>query len=131
MTTLTVVDDRPDETRAEAIARRLRGELGQLNLSVSEVARRTGLSQPALSRRMTGQLPFDVEELDLICQTLGISFDYIASGIRAIREVPPPNPPPASSHIRRRGADKKVRRVPGRGGTDKPVGSEFCPATAA
>jgi transcriptional regulator with XRE-family HTH domain len=90
MTTLTVVDGQRNETRPEAIARRLRGELGQLNLSVSEVARRTGMSQPALSRRMTGQLPFDVAELDLICDTLGISFDYITTGIR---EVPAPRPP--------------------------------------
>jgi len=91
MTILTVVDGRYDETRPEAIARRLRGELGQLNLSVSEVARRTGMSQPALSRRMTGQMPFDVAELDLICDNLGISFDYITTGIREVIE-PPPSP---------------------------------------
>jgi transcriptional regulator with XRE-family HTH domain len=108
MTTLMVVDGRADETRTEAIARRLRGELGQLNLSISEVARRTGLSQPALSRRMTGQIAFDIEELDLICTTLGISFDYVTTGARVIPVMPPD--PPSGPRQRSQGPIKKGGR---------------------
>jgi len=105
-----MVDGRRDESRTEAIARRLRGELGQLNMSVSEVARRTGLSQPALSRRMTGQLAFDVEELDFICETIEISFDYVVTGIRAVPELPP-NPPVGASKSAGAGTNKRSLRT--------------------
>lgn len=89
MTTLTVVDYHPDETRSEAVARRLRGELAQLHISASEAARRLGFTQAFLSRRLTGRVPFHVDELELICTTLGLSFVYITSGIRALPDGPP------------------------------------------
>lgn len=88
MAIFTLTDaPRTGESVTEAIARRLRGELGQLNMSVSEVARQTGLSQPALHRRMTGAQAFDTEELDLICETLGLSWDYVLTGIRPMPEL--------------------------------------------
>lgn len=122
MTTLMLVDGQRDEPRTTAVARRLRGEIGQLNLSISEVARRTGMSQPALSRRMTGELPFDIAELDLICDVLGISYEYIATGIRPIPSEPPPPPLTRGGSV----SDKK-RQPPGtskrRRHTDQPVGS--------
>lgn len=92
MTTLTVVDGFPGESRSQAVARRLRGELGQLRISVSEAARRMGITQSALSRRMNGDVTFDVEELDHICTVLGVSFEYVTTGIRAIPSNPPPDP---------------------------------------
>jgi len=36
---------------------------------------------------MTGSTPWDVDELDEVCQASGVSFDYVTTGIRAI-----PNP---------------------------------------
>lgn len=87
---MIVVDGHAGESRTGAIARRLRGEFAQLNLSGSEVARRTGITQARMSRRLTGRVPFDVDELDLICSTIGISFNYITTGIR---EMPYPEPP--------------------------------------
>ncbi|ORB94543.1 hypothetical protein B1T44_08470, partial [Mycobacterium persicum] len=56
----------------------------------------------AFSRRMTGHVPFTIEELDLICNTLGISFEYITTGSR---EIPPPTPPAASFPARRQDAE--------------------------
>jgi transcriptional regulator with XRE-family HTH domain len=83
MPIFTVADPpRQGETHTAAVARRLRGELGQLNMSVSEVARQTGLSQPALSRRVNGTLPFHTGELETICETVGLSWDYLLTGIR-------------------------------------------------
>lgn len=94
MSTLIVVDRPSGETRNEAIARRLRGELAQINVSGSEVARRTGMTQAAVSRRLTGRTEFTVGELDLICTVIGLSFDYITTGIRAI-----PTDPNSGSHF--------------------------------
>lgn len=45
MTTLMVVDGMRGETPSQAVARRLRGELGERRISVSEVARRIGMTQ--------------------------------------------------------------------------------------
>lgn len=56
MTTLMVVDGMRGETPSQAVARRLRGELGERRISVSEVARRIEMTQAALSRRMTGDV---------------------------------------------------------------------------
>lgn len=84
MTTLVVVDGDHGETRSQAVARRLRGALAERGISVAEVARRLGVTQQKLSRRMTGLNAFDVDELDRICAVTGVSFEYVASGIRAL-----------------------------------------------
>lgn len=90
MTTLMVVDGDRGESRSLAIARRLREELAGRRISVSEVARRLGTTQQKLSRRMTGLTPWDVNELDDVCRVAGLSFTYVATGIR---EVPAPGGP--------------------------------------
>lgn len=85
MTTLMIVDgQRGDETRSQVIARRLRGELAQMGLSITRAAQMCGYKQQWFSRRMTGTVAFDVEDLDAICIRLGLSFDYILTGIRAL-----------------------------------------------
>jgi transcriptional regulator with XRE-family HTH domain len=79
-----VVDGNRGARRSVAVARRLREELAGEQISVAEVARRLGVTQQKLSRRMTGQTPWDVDELDAVCRAAGISFDYVTTGIRAI-----------------------------------------------
>ena len=108
MTTLMVVDGDRGERPSEAASRRLRGELGQRQISVSEVARRLGMKQPALSRRMTGAVPFDLDLLGEICQATGISFAYVTSGIR---ETPSPEGPDggASAPSRARTYDLRIK----------------------
>lgn len=85
MTTLTVVDGySPKEGRTKAVARRLRSELGALNIKGAQAARIVGVTQPWMSRRLNGAVAFGVDELDMICAKLNISFDYVATGIRAL-----------------------------------------------
>lgn len=82
MTTLSVVDGATHgESRTEAIARRLRSELAQINIKGTEAARICGVSQPWMSRRLNGTVPFGVDELDMVCTTLSIYFEYVAAGI--------------------------------------------------
>lgn len=92
MTTLMIIDGQQGESRPQAIIRRLRMEFARLGISDSEAARRAGISQDRMSRRMTGKTPFDVNDLDLISDALEISFDYVTTGIRAL----PVNPDGAS-----------------------------------
>lgn len=82
MTTFQVVDGHRDESRSEAAARRLRGALAELRISISEVARRIDMTQGALSRRMTGHVEFTLDLIDQICEATGISFTYITTGIK-------------------------------------------------
>ncbi|WP_109557922.1 helix-turn-helix domain-containing protein, partial [Mycobacteroides abscessus] len=84
MTTLMMVDGDRGETRSEAAVRRLREELAGKRISIAEVARRLGTTQQKLSRRMTGQTPWDVNELDEVCEASGVSFVYVATGIKAL-----------------------------------------------
>ncbi len=93
MTTLMVVDGyHPNEARTQAIARRLRSELASINLKGAAAARRAGVTQAWMSRRLNGTVSFAVDELDMICDKLGLPFDYIVTGIRAIDT--PGGPPP-------------------------------------
>lgn len=54
---------------------------------------------------MTGTTDWALGELEAVCAALGLSFDYIATGIR---ELPTP-PPPAAAGIQR---EAQVLRFP-------------------
>lgn len=85
MHVLTRVDgQRQGEPFTKAIARRLKGEFGMRDLSMSEVARRCKITQAKMSRRMTGELPFDIAELEHICNVIGLDRDYILTGARSL-----------------------------------------------
>jgi transcriptional regulator with XRE-family HTH domain len=45
--------------------------MGRRNLSQSALAQPIGMTQQALSRRLTGQVPFTIDELTAIARTLG------------------------------------------------------------
>ncbi|WP_207555076.1 helix-turn-helix domain-containing protein, partial [Mycobacteroides abscessus] len=84
MTTLMLVDGSRGECRSKAVVRRIREELARQGVSVSEVARRHGLAQQYVSRRMTGATDWKVGELDDFCAAAGISFGYVTTGVRQL-----------------------------------------------
>jgi transcriptional regulator with XRE-family HTH domain len=95
MTTLIMVDSAEPGSRDEAIVRRLREEMARLGgISVSEVARRTGITQQALSQRMNLLVDFRTSELDTICDAIGASWEYVMAGIRVAPPMPPMSAPP-------------------------------------
>lgn len=71
----------PGESRRKAVARRFRAELAQIGISGLAAAEICGVSQPWMSRRMNGAVPFNVDELDMVCAALGIYYEYVASGL--------------------------------------------------
>lgn len=87
--TLTLVDGGSGETRNDAALRRLRGGLAERRLSVNRLAKMMGTSQQALQRRFSGQTPFNLDDLQRICDTAGLSFTYVATGIRETPGGPP------------------------------------------
>lgn len=54
------------------------------NLTPTGAARLLDVKQQWMSRRLTGVVPFDVDELDMLCERLDISFEYVTTGIRAL-----------------------------------------------
>lgn len=63
---------KPGQLR-ERTAEEIRALLGRRRISGAELARRTGMKQPYLSRRMTGELAFDLDDLEVIARELGVS----------------------------------------------------------
>ena len=56
----------------EVIAEELRAVLARRRLSASELARRMGVSQPYISRRLTGDTALDIDDLEQIAGILGM-----------------------------------------------------------
>ncbi len=54
------------------IAEEVRALLGRRDMSRSELGRRIGISQSAISRRVGGLEPFDVDELEAVASVLGV-----------------------------------------------------------
>jgi transcriptional regulator with XRE-family HTH domain len=57
---------------AERVASAVRAELARARVSQSVVAATLDLSQQAVSRRLTGRVAFDVEELGIVADLLGV-----------------------------------------------------------
>lgn len=55
-----------------SVAAEVRAEMARQRISQSRVRLALGLSQSAMSRRITGELPFDVGELAALAELLGV-----------------------------------------------------------
>lgn len=66
-------DARPKPRLRQQAAEEIRVILARRRMSASELARRTGLKQPYMSRRMTGETAFDLDDLEVIAAALGVT----------------------------------------------------------
>jgi transcriptional regulator with XRE-family HTH domain len=57
---------------AEQVASNVRAELGRHRYTQTAVAQHLGLSQTAVSRRLLGQVPFDVNEIHSLATWFGV-----------------------------------------------------------
>ena len=65
------------EPNASLISRRVRGLLAEHQVSGSELARRAGLSQSYVSRRVRGVVAWTISDLELIAAELDIPLSAI------------------------------------------------------
>ena len=56
----------------ERVATEVRAELGRQRRSASWLAREVGLSQSTVSRRLTGELPFDLDQIEAVAACLNM-----------------------------------------------------------
>lgn len=61
----------------ERVAAEVRAELARQQMSQSELAKRLGVAQQTVSRRMTGEVPFDIAELATIAELLGVPMSQL------------------------------------------------------
>ena len=63
------MDSKPINQR---VARNVRAEMARFGLSQTSLAKAINRSQQALSRRLCGEVAFDVEELDAVARAVGV-----------------------------------------------------------
>jgi len=50
----------------------VRAEMGRHRITQTQLAKNLGTSQMAVSRRLSGEVPFDVDELARVAEILGV-----------------------------------------------------------
>lgn len=74
----------PEPTLNARVAEELRATLARRRLSASELARMTGMTQRAVSRRLTGEKTIDVDDLEVIARALDMEVaDLLPTRARA------------------------------------------------
>jgi transcriptional regulator with XRE-family HTH domain len=71
------------QTLAQSVAGEVRAHLGRRRLSGRAAAFRLGWTQQYMSRRLTGAVPFDVDDLDALAELLDVP-------VTAFFDVPAP-----------------------------------------
>jgi transcriptional regulator with XRE-family HTH domain len=72
----------------ERTAEEIRVLLARRRISAAELARRTGMKQSTLARRMTGETAFDLDDLELIAEVLGVTvFDLLPKPVGQLAQI--------------------------------------------
>ena len=69
--------DRPGEKQAAAVAAQIRAERGARNMTIHELAERSGITEQSLQRYLAEKRPITVTVLYQICTGLGIDLDEL------------------------------------------------------
>ena len=64
-------------TYTTRVASSVRAEMARRKITQTELAESLGMTQPAISRRMSGAVPFDTEELGQIADLLGVPMSVL------------------------------------------------------
>lgn len=64
----------PSDPLAKRVGANVRAEMARSNPKQTQkpFAKRIGMSQQSLSRRLSGEIPFDLEELERVAAVLGV-----------------------------------------------------------
>lgn len=66
-------------TIRDKVAAEVRATLGRSQMTAAELARETGLSKAAVSRKLGGLTSFTVEEIIKVSKATGVSIDSLVS----------------------------------------------------
>lgn len=68
------------DTLRHRVASEVRAELARQRRSASWLARETGMGQTAVSRRLIGEVPMDLDDLERFAATLDVSLSRFLGG---------------------------------------------------
>ena len=94
-----------DWTYTKALAAEVRATAARSQVTGVDIAKALNLSQMAVSRRLRGETPFDVEELAAVCQLLSISVESVLPKMHQVMD------PVAQVQARREAEKQKPRNV--------------------
>lgn len=66
-----------------SVASNVRAELARRGLTQRELADKLGLTQTAISSRLRGIVAFDVDELAVVAETLGVRIESLMTGVES------------------------------------------------
>ena len=70
----------PQTAASESVGAKVRGRLAEAGITQRYAATKLGLSQPALHRRLSGAIPFDVDELAALSSLLDVPLSQLVEG---------------------------------------------------
>ncbi len=109
---LELVHDASEDLNS-VVARRVRGLLAEMRISASEVGRRIGLTQAAMSRRTLGHTEFTLNEIQRLCDVTGIDLSYLLTGRSSTPNSPDGAPAviddPLQTNVRHQGLEPRTR----------------------
>lgn len=68
------------DTPAQKVGRNVRAEMARNGITQDVLAARLNLTQPAVSRRLSGSVPFNVDELAVVTRMVGLSLSRLVAG---------------------------------------------------
>lgn len=68
------------DTPGQRVGRNVRAEMARNDLTQADIAARLRLTQPAVSRRLTGDVPFNVDELSIVSRAVGVPLSRLVAG---------------------------------------------------
>jgi transcriptional regulator with XRE-family HTH domain len=68
------------EVITASVAAEVRAELARQRRTQRDLAEAIGLSQQAASRRLCGEVPFDIAELAKVAKLLGVPIEHFLAG---------------------------------------------------
>ncbi len=109
MTSATITEMPKRDAAREIIAAPIRAHLAVKNISGADLARRIGLTQPQVSRRLSGRLPFTSDDLNAIADELGLTI---------VELIQMPTPSMTGGGSRLVGVGTSIHRFVGRTGLE-------------
>jgi hypothetical protein len=91
MTELRLIEGERPETLTEAVAKRFRGQLAERRIKQKDIIELTHWGKTTVYRKVHGQSPLDIAELDLLWKLFGISPVLLLTGDPDHRPWPGPS----------------------------------------
>lgn len=68
------------DNAAKAVGRNVRAEMARNGLTQGGLAQSLRITQPAVSRRLGGEIPFNVNELAIVARLVGVPLSRLVAG---------------------------------------------------